>query len=83
MDIDECEQHPCENDGECFQRSILQNYGTLPELTTANFSYNVAAGFICRCLPGFAGKLQIIYKNIHFSLFTVSVSDQSVPLNRR
>ncbi|XP_027890839.1 protein crumbs homolog 1-like [Xiphophorus couchianus] len=55
VDIDECEQHPCENDGECFQRSILQNYGTLPELTTANFSYNVAAGFICRCLPGFAG----------------------------
>ncbi|XP_044218713.1 protein crumbs homolog 1-like [Thunnus albacares] len=55
VDIDECEQLPCENGGECFQRSDM-NYGALPELSTANFSYEEAAGFICRCLPGFTGE---------------------------
>lgn len=58
VDIDECEQHPCENGGECFQRSDILNYGTLPELSKANFSYEAAAGFICHCQPGFAGKPQ-------------------------
>ncbi len=56
VDIDECEQHPCENGGECFQRSDILNYGMLPELSTANFSYEEAAGFICHCLPGFIGE---------------------------
>lgn len=56
MDIDECEQLPCENGGKCFQRSDILNYGALPELSTANFSYEEAAGFICHCLPGFTGK---------------------------
>ncbi|TKS78021.1 Protein crumbs -like protein 1 [Collichthys lucidus] len=55
VDIDECEQHPCENSGECFQRSDILNYGTLSELSKANFSYEAAAGFICHCQPGFAG----------------------------
>ncbi|MEQ2228288.1 hypothetical protein ILYODFUR_007461 [Ilyodon furcidens] len=55
VDIDECEQHPCDNGGECFQRSHLQNYGRLSELSMTNFSYDIAAGFICHCLPGFAG----------------------------
>ncbi|KAF7654656.1 hypothetical protein LDENG_00066710, partial [Lucifuga dentata] len=55
VDVDECEQHPCENGGECFQRSDILIYGTLPELSTANFSYEEAAGFICRCLAGFSG----------------------------
>lgn len=56
VDIDECEQHPCDNDGECFQRSDVLNYGSLPELGTAGFNYEEAAGFICRCLPGFSGN---------------------------
>lgn len=56
VDEDECAQYPCENDGECFQRSDVENYGTLPELTAANFSYEEAAGFICHCQPGFTGK---------------------------
>lgn len=56
VDIDECEQHPCENGGECFQRSDILNYQKLPELSTANFTYEEAAGFICHCLPGFTGK---------------------------
>lgn len=61
VDIDECEHHPCENGGECFQRSDIQNYGTVPELTHSNFSFEYAAGFICRCLPGFTGKEQVCY----------------------
>ncbi|XP_069022251.1 LOW QUALITY PROTEIN: protein crumbs homolog 1-like [Embiotoca jacksoni] len=55
VDIDECEERPCDNGGECFQRSDVLNYGTLPELGAANFTYEGAAGFICRCLPGFTG----------------------------
>ncbi|XP_060928141.1 protein crumbs homolog 1-like [Limanda limanda] len=55
LDTDECEKHPCENDGECFQRSDAKNYGMLPELSTATFTYEEAAGFICHCLPGFTG----------------------------
>lgn len=58
VDINECEQHPCENGGECFQLSNILNYGMLPELTKSNFSFGNAAGFICHCLPGFTGKLQ-------------------------
>ncbi|XP_029916909.1 protein crumbs homolog 1 [Myripristis murdjan] len=56
VDINECELNPCENGGECFQRSDVLNYGTLPELSKANFSYEEAAGFMCRCLPGFTGE---------------------------
>ncbi|CAB1458891.1 unnamed protein product [Pleuronectes platessa] len=52
LDTDECEQHPCENDGECFQRSDARNYGMLPELSTATFTYEEAAGFICHCCQG-------------------------------
>ncbi|KAA8592125.1 hypothetical protein FQN60_017580 [Etheostoma spectabile] len=55
LDRDECEQHPCENGAECFQRSDILNYDKLPEFSKANFSYEEAAGFICRCLPGFTG----------------------------
>ncbi|XP_068615792.1 protein crumbs homolog 1-like [Brachionichthys hirsutus] len=55
VDINECEEGPCANSGECFQRSDTLNYGMLPELSQASFSYGDAAGFICRCLPGFTG----------------------------
>lgn len=57
LDIDECEEHPCENGGQCFQRSDIQNYGTVPEFTQLTpFRFEDAAGFICRCLPGFTGE---------------------------
>lgn len=56
VDVDECEQHPCDNGGQCFQRSDSLIYGMLPEVRTASFSYEEAAGFICSCLPGFSGK---------------------------
>lgn len=67
VDKDECEQQPCENGGECFQRSDILNYGMLPELSKANFSFEEAAGFICHCLPGFTGKPR--EKPISFSVY--------------
>lgn len=66
VDIDECEQHPCHNGGKCFQRSDVVNYRKLPELSTADFSYDVAAGFICHCLPGFIGKPDLRQKPLEF-----------------
>lgn len=65
LDLDECEEHPCENDGQCFQRSDIQNYGTVPEFTQSEFRFEDAAGFICRCLPGFTGE-----SNFFFFFFT-------------
>ncbi|XP_072289620.1 protein crumbs homolog 2b [Eucyclogobius newberryi] len=56
VDIDECQWEPCANGGECFQRSDVLQYGTLPELSAASFSYDQAAGFICHCRPGFTGE---------------------------
>ena len=56
VDIDECEQHPCENGGECFQRSDPFNYRILSQLNITNFTFEEAAGFLCHCLPGFTGK---------------------------
>lgn len=59
VDINECEQNPCDNSGTCFQRSDVQNYRKLPELSTTTFSYDIAAGFICLCMPGFTGELHL------------------------
>lgn len=56
VDVDECEQNPCENGGRCYQRSDILLYGTLPQLSNSSFSYDAAAGFICSCLPGFTGR---------------------------
>uniref|UniRef100_A0A3B3Z6Z6 EGF-like domain-containing protein n=1 Tax=Periophthalmus magnuspinnatus TaxID=409849 RepID=A0A3B3Z6Z6_9GOBI len=58
VDIDECQLAPCVNGGQCFQRSDVLQYGQLPELSTAPFSYDQAAGYICHCQPGFTGKSQ-------------------------
>lgn len=56
VDVDECEQNPCENGGSCFQRSDVLVYGTLAQLSGTSFSYHAAAGFICSCSPGFTGR---------------------------
>lgn len=56
VDIDECMQNPCENGGECFQRSDVLIYEMLPQFSAMSFSHERAAGFICSCLPGFTGK---------------------------
>lgn len=50
VDIDECADAPCLNDGECFQRSDPANWEEGWE-----FSYAHAAGYVCQCQPGFTG----------------------------
>lgn len=55
MDVDECEAQPCENGGKCSQRSDPRHYGVLAQLSTS-FSYEKAAGFLCKCLSGFTGE---------------------------
>lgn len=67
VDINECELNPCENGGECFERSDVLNYGMLPELSKANFSYEQAAGFMCHCLPGFTGETFYTSTLLHFT----------------
>ncbi|NXV77696.1 CRUM1 protein, partial [Atlantisia rogersi] len=53
-DVDECAADPCHNGGVCIERSNPAYYGTQPDLPS-QFSYSQAAGFLCRCQPGFAG----------------------------
>lgn len=50
VDIDECADTPCENDGECFEKSN-------PELweTDWEFTYATAVGYVCQCQPGYTG----------------------------
>lgn len=50
-DIDECAEQPCENGGECFERSDPSNWELDWEISFAD-----AAGYICQCQPGFAGN---------------------------
>lgn len=52
IDIDECAEQPCENSGECFERSDPSHWELDWELSFAD-----AAGYICQCQPGFAGQL--------------------------
>lgn len=51
IDIDECVDQPCENGGECFERSDPSHWELDWELSFAD-----AAGYICQCQPGFAGR---------------------------
>ncbi|KAK7080255.1 DNA repair protein Rad9,Rhp9, partial [Halocaridina rubra] len=51
-DIAECEALPCQNGATCLERSNLTLYDYN---IFSNFSYETAGGFICECLPGFAG----------------------------
>lgn len=51
IDIDECAEQPCENGGECFERSDPSHWELDWEL-----SFVDAAGYICQCQPGFAGR---------------------------
>ncbi|XP_073446794.1 protein crumbs homolog 2 [Dendrobates tinctorius] len=55
LDIDECAHHPCLHGALCMDRSDQTLYGAQPEFST-NFSYDRAAGYVCRCQPGFTGE---------------------------
>ncbi|NP_001079030.1 crumbs 2, cell polarity complex component S homeolog precursor [Xenopus laevis] len=54
-DDNECTEKPCENGGLCLQLSNQSYYGTEPEFGD-KFSYSQAAGYLCRCQPGFTGS---------------------------
>nr|XP_014428507.1 protein crumbs homolog 2 isoform X2 [Pelodiscus sinensis] len=54
-DVDACASQPCHNGGVCLERSNRTYYGTQPDFPPA-FGYSHAAGFLCRCQPGFSGE---------------------------
>ena len=58
LDIAECSSSPCLNGGECFEKSNSSLYGsssTTGYRFVGQFLYSNAAGYVCRCQPGFTG----------------------------
>ncbi|KAM7094280.1 protein crumbs homolog 2 isoform 3-T3 [Molossus nigricans] len=55
VDEDECAAGPCQHGGQCLQRSDPALYGGVGAAFPGAFSFRRAAGFLCRCPPGFAG----------------------------
>lgn len=56
VDEDECESGPCQHGGQCLQRSDPALYGGVQATFPGAFSFRHAAGFLCRCAPGFEGE---------------------------
>ncbi|EPQ16848.1 Crumbs like protein 2 [Myotis brandtii] len=55
VDEDECAAGPCQHGGQCLQRSDPALYGGAQAAFPGAFSFRHAAGFLCRCPPGFEG----------------------------
>ncbi|KAM5258744.1 protein crumbs homolog 2 isoform 1-T1 [Hipposideros larvatus] len=55
VDDDECAAGPCQHGGQCLQRSDPSLYGDVQAAFPGAFSFRHAAGFLCRCPPGFEG----------------------------
>ncbi|XP_067845710.1 protein crumbs homolog 1 [Heptranchias perlo] len=55
IDVHECFSNPCLHGGECVELSWRNMYGNTSELP-AVFSYEHAAGYICKCQHGFTGS---------------------------
>ncbi|KAM9083483.1 protein crumbs homolog 2 isoform 3-T3 [Megaptera novaeangliae] len=55
VDEDECAVGPCQHGGQCLQRSDPTLYGGIQAAFPGAFSFRHAAGFLCRCPPGFEG----------------------------
>ncbi|XP_015992915.2 protein crumbs homolog 2 isoform X2 [Rousettus aegyptiacus] len=55
VDEDECAAGPCQHGGQCLQRSDPTLYGGDQATFPGTFSFRHAAGFLCRCPPGFEG----------------------------
>ncbi|XP_007934920.1 protein crumbs homolog 2 [Orycteropus afer afer] len=55
VDEDECAAEPCQHGGQCLQRSEPALYGGAQAVFPGAFSFRHAAGFVCRCPPGFEG----------------------------
>ncbi|MGH0150308.1 UNVERIFIED_CONTAM: hypothetical protein FKN15_055644, partial [Acipenser sinensis] len=60
MDVSECSSNPCLSGSECIELSWKERYGTAPELP-AEFDYQYAAGYVCKCQHGFTA---IVYKHL-------------------
>lgn len=65
VDVDECADTPCENGGECFEMSKPENWRNV-----RTFSYDNAAGYICKCQPGYTGT-ENTHKNTHKLYFYI------------
>ncbi|XP_037020032.2 protein crumbs homolog 2 isoform X1 [Artibeus jamaicensis] len=55
VDEDECASGPCQHGGQCLPRSDPALYGGAQAAFSGAFSFRDAAGFLCRCPPGFEG----------------------------
>ncbi|XP_045702455.1 protein crumbs homolog 2 isoform X2 [Phyllostomus hastatus] len=55
VDEDECASGPCQHGGQCLPRSDPALYGGAQAAFPGTFSFRHAAGFLCRCPPGFEG----------------------------
>ncbi|KAM5331107.1 protein crumbs homolog 2 isoform 2-T3 [Glossophaga mutica] len=55
VDEDECAAGPCQHGGQCLPRSDPALYGGAQAPFPGAFSFRHAAGFLCRCPPGFEG----------------------------
>ncbi|EEZ98818.2 protein crumbs [Tribolium castaneum] len=60
IDINECDSNPCKHNGTCYEHSNQTLYQlsdqTLPEIFSAEFSYDKAAGYECLCVDGVTGE---------------------------
>lgn len=78
VDFDECAEQPCQNGGECFERSDPSHWEQDWELR-----FSDAAGYICQCQGGFAGWQRMNEKLSDLSHFRSDGADSDVFLHFR